>query len=100
MVNWIKTDKFITYPDALERMEQIVSGLISGNETEHVWLLQHPELYTAGTSANPSDLVDPDLFPVYDLSTWWAIHLPWPRATHCVCNVGFKQAWQGCEKVC
>jgi lipoyl(octanoyl) transferase len=32
---------------------------------EHVWLLQHPELYTAGTSANSSDLVDPDLFPVY-----------------------------------
>ena len=65
MVNWIKTDEFITYPDALEQMEQIVSGLISGNETEHVWLLEHPELYTAGTSANSSDLVDPDLFPVY-----------------------------------
>jgi hypothetical protein len=32
MVNWIKTDEFITYPDALEQMEQIVSGLISGNE--------------------------------------------------------------------
>jgi|TARA_B110000046_G_scaffold177182_1_gene203656 lipoyl(octanoyl) transferase len=65
MVNWIKTDEFISYPDALERMEQIVSGLISGDETEHIWLLQHPELYTAGTSANLSDLVDPDLFPVY-----------------------------------
>ena len=63
MVNWIKTDEFISYPDALERMEQIVSGLISGDETEHIWLLQHPELYTAGTSANSSDLVDPDLFP-------------------------------------
>ena len=65
MVNWITTEEFINYPDALERMEQIVSRLISGNETEHVWLLEHPELYTAGTSANYSDLVDPDLFPVY-----------------------------------
>ena len=65
MVNWIKTDEFINYPDALERMEQIVSGLISGYETEHVWLIEHPELYTAGTSANSSDLVDPDLLPVY-----------------------------------
>jgi lipoyl(octanoyl) transferase len=46
-------------------MEQIVSGLISGNDLEHVWLLEHPELYTAGTSANLSDLIDPDLFPVY-----------------------------------
>ena len=65
MVNWIKTDEFIAYPDALERMEQIVSSLISGNDLEHVWLLEHPELYTAGTSANLSDLIDPDLFPVY-----------------------------------
>ena len=65
MVNWIKTDEFISYPDALERMEQIVSRLISGDENEHIWLLEHPELYTAGTSANSSDLVDPDLFPVY-----------------------------------
>jgi lipoyl(octanoyl) transferase len=81
-------------------MEQIVSGLISGDENEHVWLLEHPELYTAGTSANSSDLVDPDLFPSLHLTTWWAIHLPWPRATHCVCNVGFEQAWQGCEKIC
>lgn len=65
MLKWIKTEKFINYPDALEQMEQIVSGLISGNDLEHVWLLEHPELYTAGTSANLSDLIDPDLFPVY-----------------------------------
>ena len=65
MLKWMKTEKFINYPDALEQMEQIVSGLISGNDLEHVWLLEHPELYTAGTSANLSDLIDPDLFPVY-----------------------------------
>ena len=65
MLKWIKTEKFVDYPDALEQMEQIVSGLISGNDLEHVWLLEHPELYTAGTSANLSDLIDPDLFPVY-----------------------------------
>ena len=65
MLKWMKTEKFINYPDALEQMEQIVSGLISGNDLEHVWLLEHPELYTAGTSANLSDLIDPGLFPVY-----------------------------------
>ena len=65
MLKWMKTEKIINYPDALEQMEQIVSGLISGNDLEHVWLLEHPELYTAGTSANLSDLIDPDLFPVY-----------------------------------
>ena len=65
MLKWMKTEKFINYPDALEQMEQIVSGLISGNDLEHVWLLEHPELYTAGTSANLSDLIEPGLFPVY-----------------------------------
>ena len=65
MLKWMKTEKFIAYPDALEQMEQIVSGLISGNDLEHVWLLEHPGLYTAGTSANLSDLIDPGLFPVY-----------------------------------
>jgi lipoyl(octanoyl) transferase len=100
MVNWIKTDEFITYPDALERMEQIVSGLISGDETEHIWLLEHPELYTAGTSANSSDLVDPDLFPVYTSQRGGQYTYHGPGATHCVCDVGFKQAWQGRAKVC
>ena len=65
MENWIKTDKLIDYPEALKQMEQIVARLISGNGPEHIWLLEHPELYTAGTSANSSDLVDPNLFPVY-----------------------------------
>ena len=65
MENWIKTDKLIDYPEALKQMEQIVARLISGIGPEHIWLLEHPELYTAGTSANSSDLVDPNLFPVY-----------------------------------
>ena len=48
MVNWIKTDEFIAYPDALARMEQIVSGLISGDETEHIWLLEHTRIIYRG----------------------------------------------------
>ena len=47
-------------------MEQRVAGILSGSEKELVWLLEHPPLYTAGTSADISDLKAPDRFPVYN----------------------------------
>lgn len=65
-IEWRISDKLVTYPDALEEMEARVRAIRSGDAKELVWLLEHPPLYTAGTSADPSDLVDPDRFPVYD----------------------------------
>ncbi len=65
MVDWITADAHVPYPDALSQMEQCVADLISGNGNERIWLLEHPSLYTAGTSADINDLVDPDRFPVY-----------------------------------
>lgn len=47
-------------------MEQRVADIIAGKQPELVWLLEHPPLYTAGTSANKADLLSPDRFPVYD----------------------------------
>ena len=47
-------------------MENRVKGILSGDLEEQVWLLEHPPLYTAGTSANLSDLLDQDRFPVYE----------------------------------
>jgi len=47
-------------------METRVRAIRNGEASELVWLLEHPPLYTAGTSADPADLVDPDRFPVYD----------------------------------
>jgi lipoyl(octanoyl) transferase len=46
-------------------MEQRVAAIRAGTAPELVWLLEHPPLYTAGTSANPADLLDPDRFPVF-----------------------------------
>jgi len=66
MVQWIIADKPVAYPDALAMMESRVAGIIDGSADEAVWLLQHPPLYTAGTSARPADLVSPDRFPVYE----------------------------------
>ena len=63
---WRISDDFINYPEALSFMEDRAKAISEGAEPEQVWLLEHPPLYTAGTSADISDLVDPDRFPVYD----------------------------------
>ncbi len=46
-------------------MEARVAAIRAGTAPELVWLLEHPPLYTAGTSARPDDLIAPDLFPVF-----------------------------------
>jgi len=53
------------YPTALKAMEARVAAIHAGTAPEQVWLLEHPPLYTAGTSAKPADLLLPDRFPVY-----------------------------------
>ena len=53
------------YPQALAEMEARVDAMIAGAAEELVWLLEHPPLYTSGTSAKPADLLLPDRFPVY-----------------------------------
>lgn len=55
----------ISYPDALAFMEQQVEGIIRKTAPEMLWLLQHPPLYTAGTSAKSADLLNSQGFPVY-----------------------------------
>lgn len=65
-LEWRISNQLISYPDALEEMEERVRAIRAGEAPEMVWLLEHPPLYTAGTSAKLDDLVDPDRFPVYD----------------------------------
>ena len=65
MVEWITTPGLTPYEQALGAMEARVAGIAAGTADEAVWLLEHPPLYTAGTSARPEDLTDPDRFPVY-----------------------------------
>ena len=65
MVDWIVTDGLTPYQDALSFMENRVEAIHQGRADEAIWLLEHPPLYTAGTSAKPSDLTDPDRFPVF-----------------------------------
>lgn len=64
-VEWRISDVSIEYPDAIAFMEQRVADIRAGTAPETVWLLEHPPLYTAGTSSDPVELVDADRFPVY-----------------------------------
>ncbi len=64
-VEWRISDRPVDYPQAVADMEARVAGIRAGVQPELVWLLEHPPLYTAGTSADPADLVEPDRFPVF-----------------------------------
>jgi lipoyl(octanoyl) transferase len=64
-VEWIVTDAPVDYPAALAAMKARAVAVAEGRAPEAVWLLEHPPLYTAGTSADAADLLQPDRFPVY-----------------------------------
>ena len=63
--DWTVAEGLVPYPEALAAMEARVEAMIAGRAGEWVWLLEHPPLYTAGTSARPEDLLEPERFPVY-----------------------------------
>ena len=63
-VRWRIADGLVPYEEAVETMEREVAVISDGGD-ELVWLVEHPPLYTAGTSANKRDLVQPDRFPVF-----------------------------------
>lgn len=64
-VEWRISDTFTPYPDAVDEMERRVADISSADAGEQVWLVEHPPLYTAGTSANDDDLLDAHKFPVF-----------------------------------
>ena len=65
-IAWRIGDGLVPYPDAVTEMENRVQAIREQGKSELVWLLEHPSLYTAGTSARNSDLLCPGRFPVYD----------------------------------
>lgn len=66
MVEWRHTDGYVDYDEAVATMEARADAIARGDADELIWLVEHPPLYTAGTSANIKDLVEPDRFPVYE----------------------------------
>lgn len=64
-IEWRVDSALVDYPQALADMEVRAAAIFEGEAGERVWLLEHPPLYTAGTSADPAELIDPR-FPVHD----------------------------------
>lgn len=64
-VEWRISQDLTAYPGAVTAMEERVAAISAGDASEQVWLVEHPPLYTAGTSADEADLLDADKFPVY-----------------------------------
>jgi lipoyl(octanoyl) transferase len=62
---WRISEQPVPYTEALAGMEARVEAMLAGTAGEFVWLLEHPPLYTAGTSARTEDLLWPERFPVY-----------------------------------
>lgn len=63
-IEWRVAGERVPYPQALAEMETRVAAIQSGAAKELIWLLEHPPVYTAGTSADPAELIDPR-FPVF-----------------------------------
>ncbi|KHA51898.1 lipoyl(octanoyl) transferase LipB [Sulfitobacter geojensis] len=90
MVEWITTDGLTDYRAAEAWMEDRVAAIAQGRAAECIWLVEHPPLYTAGTSAKPADLVDPDRFPVYETKRGgqYTYHGPGQRVAYVLLDVG------------
>ena len=66
MVQWEITEEKVDYETALAKMDNHVEKMIQGEAGEKIWLLEHPPLYTAGTSADRKDIIEPNRFPVFE----------------------------------
>ena len=75
-------------------MEERVAQLISGEKDELVWLVEHPPLYTAGTSAKMADLLEPDKFPVYHIGRGgeFTYHGPGQRVVYVMLDLRKRKA--------
>ncbi|MEW6642829.1 MAG: lipoyl(octanoyl) transferase LipB [Pseudomonadota bacterium] len=85
---WRISDGKVPYPEALAAMEQRVADIVAGTAPEQVWLLEHPPLYTSGTSAQPGHLLDPR-FPVFSTGRGgqFTYHGPGQRVVYLMLNL-------------
>ena len=90
MVEWITSPGLTPYETAIHEMEARADAIAQGRADEAVWLLEHPPLYTAGTSANPADLRDPHRFPVHPSKRGgqYTYHGPGQRVVYVMLDVG------------
>lgn len=90
MVEWVVSGGLTPYAAAVERMESRAAAIDAGTADELIWLVEHPPLYTAGTSARPADLTDPGRFPVHETKRGgqYTYHGPGQRVVYTMLDVG------------
>jgi len=88
-VDWALAPAPVDYPFAVEVMEARAAAIANGEAAELVWLLEHPPLYTAGSSAKPGDLLRPDALPVYATGRGgqYTYHGPGQRVAYVMLNL-------------
>jgi lipoyl(octanoyl) transferase len=86
---WEIASGFTSYDTAISVMRQRIAAIRDGAETELLWLVEHPPLYTAGTSAAESDLQDPSRFPTYQAGRGgqWTYHGPGQRVVYAMLDL-------------
>jgi lipoyl(octanoyl) transferase len=90
LTEWTHLPGLSPYLETVAAMEARVAAITEGRADEAIWLLEHPPLYTSGTSAKPQDLTDPDRFPVYPAGRGgqYTYHGPGQRVIYCMLDVG------------
>ncbi len=91
-IEWRTSPGLIPYPHALAEMERRADAIRAGEASELVWLLEHPPLYTAGTSADSAELFNPDGFPVYEAGRGgrYTYHGPGQRVGYLMLDLGLR----------
>ena len=89
-MEWITSDGLTPYPEAVETMERRATAIAEGRAPECIWLVEHPPLYTAGTSAKEADLRAPERFPVHATRRGgqYTYHGPGQRVVYVMLDVG------------
>ena len=88
----ITSKALVPYPEAVRKMEARVAAIHDGTAAEAIWFLEHPPLYTGGTSADPADLRDPQ-FPVFETGRGgeYTYHGPGQRVAYVMLSLKSRQ---------
>jgi lipoyl(octanoyl) transferase len=89
LVEWTHIPGLAPYAQTLAAMEARAEAIARGDADEAIWLLEHPPLYTAGTSSRPEDLTEPDRFPVFQTGRGgqYTYHGPGQRVVYTMLDV-------------
>ena len=93
-IEWKTSDQAINYQDAITFMEKRVDQIHKGEAPEMIWLLEHPSIYTAGSSALDSELINSDNLPVYATGRGgkYTYHGPGQRIVYLMLNLKNREA--------